>query len=153
VFLLAVLPECVLAQADDEERMLRDANARIEKLRKADATVIVLDRRGRPVPNAQIKVEQTRHAFLFGCAAISLLKHNDAEKERQYQARFGDLFNFATVLTYWHDTDPEPNRQNLDLLDRQVDQLNAMGITVKGHPLILAGACPKWVPADADTAR
>lgn len=150
---LAVRPADAFAQKPDDDRILRDANARIERIRKADATVVVLDRRGRPVSNARVKIEQTRHAFLFGCAAITLCKHADAAREKEYRKRFGDLFNFATVLTYWHDTDPEPGRRNLDLLDRQVAALNAMGITVKGHPLILAGAFPKWAPADPDAVR
>jgi GH35 family endo-1,4-beta-xylanase len=132
---------------------LRDAETRIERLRKADATVVVLDRRGKPVSSARVRIEQVRHSFLFGCAALSLLKHADAGREQEYQKRFGDLFNFATLLTYWHDTDPEPGRRYFTLLDKQVDRLNAMGITVKGHPLILAGAFPKWAPADPDEVR
>lgn len=143
----------VLEYGRASDSPLREANSRIERLRKADATVLVLDRQGRPVPNVRVKVEQVRHAFLFGCAAISLLKHADPAIEQEYQKRFGDLFNYATLLTYWHDTDPEPGRRDLALLDRQVDHLNAMGITVKGHPLILAGAFPKWAPADPDEVR
>ncbi len=135
------------------ERLLREADARIDRLRKADATVVVLDRRGGPLPNARVKVEQIRHSFLFGCAAISLLKHDDPINEQTYQKQFGDLFNFATVLTYWQDTDPEPKRQNFALLDAQVGRLKEMGITVKGHPLILAGAIPPWAPVDPDEAR
>ena len=139
--------------AKGEDALLADAEARIDRLRKADATVVVLDRKGRPLPNVQVKVEQIGHSFLFGCAALSLLQHTDAGREATYQQRFGDLFNFATVLTYWQDTDPEPNRKNLDKLTAQVQRLNAMGIRVKGHPLILAGACPRWVPADPDQVR
>jgi endo-1,4-beta-xylanase len=135
------------------KELLRGADARIERLRKADATILVVDREGNPVPGVQIKVEQIRHSFLFGCAAISLLKHKDLAQELRYQEQFAGLFNFATVLTYWQDTDPEPNRQNLDKLTAQVDWLRKQEITVKGHPLILAGAAPKWAPTDPDQAR
>jgi endo-1,4-beta-xylanase len=57
------------------------------------------------------------------------------------------------VLTYWHDTDPEPDRKELALLDEQVRRLQKLGITIKGHPLILAGAFPKWAPSDPDRIR
>ena len=40
-----------------------------------------------------------------------------------------------------------------DLLTAQARRLKAMGIRVKGHPLILAGACPAWVPQDPDQTR
>ncbi len=133
--------------------LLKGADERIERLRKEDVTVVVLDRRGWPVRNAQVKIEQTRHAFLFGCAALSLLGHADPAQEASYEKRFGDLFNFATVLTYWQDTDPEPNRQSLEKLTAKVQRLNAMNIRVKGHPLILAGAAPRWIPSDPDAVR
>lgn len=133
--------------------LLREADARIEKYRKADATIVVVDRYGEPVTNAQVRVEQTRHAFLFGCAALSLLNHADKAKEEAYQKQFGALFNFATILTYWHDTDPEPGRQSLDKVTAQARRLQEMGIRVKGHPLILAGAIPRWAPSDPDAVR
>jgi len=147
--LLALAAAVTFAQSSDDQ-MLREAGARIDRLRKADVTLVIRDKKGRPVPNARIRVEQTRHAFLFGCAALSLTKHADAVKEQEYQKRFADLFNFATVLTYWQDTDPQPDTTNFDLLNRQVERLNALGITVKGHPMILAGASQ---PINASVTR
>jgi hypothetical protein len=46
--------------------LLAGAAGRIEKHRKADATIRLLDSRGRPVRNRQVQVEFVRHAFLFG---------------------------------------------------------------------------------------
>jgi endo-1,4-beta-xylanase len=136
-----------------DAELLKGANARIERYRKTDAKVIVLNARGKPVRDVRVEWVQTRHAFLFGCAALSLLNHKDPAQEALYQKQFGDLFNFATVLTYWQDTDPEPNRQDLEKLTARVDRLNAMHIRVKGHPLILAGAAPGWAPKDPDRVR
>src|SRR2546422_8681251 len=98
---------------------LAGAESRIDQYRKANASIKVVDQCGQPIPDAKVKIEQIRHSFLFGCAAISLLKHKDTVQEATYQKRFGDLFNFATVLTYWHDTDPEPGKQNIDKLTAQ----------------------------------
>lgn len=133
--------------------LLKDADARIARYRQADLTVEVVGANGKPLRGVTVKLEQTRHAFLFGAAALSLLKHPDPTKEALYEQRFGDLFNFATVLAYWHDTDPEPNRKNLAPLTAQVDKLLEMGIRVKAHPLIIAGAAPRWAPADPDQTR
>src|SRR2546430_8011767 len=98
------------------------AEGRIDRIRKADVTILVVDRNGKPIPNVQVKIEQIRHDFLFGCAALSLLHHPDTGREETYQRRFGDLFNFATVLTYWHDTEPEQGMPNLDRLSAQVQR-------------------------------
>ena len=114
---------------------------------------MVVDAHGKPMHDVRVEWVQTRHAFLFGCAALSLLNHKDPAQEALYQQRFGDLFNYATVLTYWQDTDPTPNHRELDSLSARVERLNAMGIRVKGHPLILAGASPAWAPKDPDRVR
>lgn len=136
------------------ERALREqVAARIDRYRKADAEIRILDSRGRRLSHVQVDAEQIRHSFLFGCAALSLLKHADPAKEKLYQQRFGALFNFATVLTYWQDTDPAPDRRNLDLLSAQTRRLQEMAIRVKGHPLILAGASPRWAPVDPEAVR
>src|SRR5207245_2931509 len=60
---------CLQATAPQEEKtadaLLAGAEARIDKIRKADMTILVVDRNGRPLPNAQVKIEQIRHDFLF----------------------------------------------------------------------------------------
>jgi GH35 family endo-1,4-beta-xylanase len=48
----------------------KEALARIEKIRKADLQVLVVDKNGKPVPNAQVKVEMKRHAFRWGTAIV-----------------------------------------------------------------------------------
>jgi endo-1,4-beta-xylanase len=151
-FLLVSL-SCTASAAPDPALLLKGAEARIERYRKADAKVVVLGTNGKPVPNVRVQWVQTRHAFLFGCAALSLLNHKDPVQEALYQKQFGDLFNFATVLTYWQDTDPEPDRRDLEKLTARVKWLNEMHIRVKGHPLILAGAAPAWAPKDPDQVR
>lgn len=45
-----------------------DANARIEQIRKRDVRIIVADRYGVRVANAEVGADQTRHAFAFGSA-------------------------------------------------------------------------------------
>jgi hypothetical protein len=42
-------------------------NNGIEKYRKGDATIVVLDKTGKPLENATVVVHQKTHEFLFGC--------------------------------------------------------------------------------------
>ncbi|MEP6754351.1 MAG: endo-1,4-beta-xylanase [Chthonomonadales bacterium] len=129
------------------------ANERIKRIRMAIIEVKVVDSSGEPIPGVKVTIEQTGHKFLFGCAAISLMKHASASEEQQYKNRFADLFNFATVLTYWPDTNPTPTTFETRLLDTQVAWLNENNITVKGHPLFLAGSSPGWADQNPSGVR
>jgi len=55
-----------------ESELLAGAEARIEKYRKADAAISVMDAASKPVAGVKVAVEQTRHAFLFGCNIFCL---------------------------------------------------------------------------------
>ena len=56
-------------------------------------------------------------------------------------------------MTFWHDIEKEKGKRNTELYLRRAKTLKAAGIRVKGHPLILPGVCPGWVPKDADGGR
>jgi len=75
----------------------RDAAlARIEKIRKGDLRIHVVDADGRPAKGAAVKVEQTRQAFQFGSALqFSRLVHDTPENLR-YQEKVLELFNAAS---------------------------------------------------------
>lgn len=93
------------------------ALARIEKYRKGGLKVIVTDAKGRPVPNAAVKVVMTRHAFLFGASTpVGMLPGqnvkpwnadfartagaSDADKKK-LQETFLRLFNATTASVTW----------------------------------------------------
>ena len=65
---LSDLPESKVTykgrEADSAWR--KEALARIEKIRKAELVVEVIDANGKPVPDAEVKVEMQRQAFRFG---------------------------------------------------------------------------------------
>lgn len=57
-----------------------EARARIEKIRKAELTVEVVDAQGKPAEGAEVRIEMQRHAFGFGNAVNAhLLGANEAE--------------------------------------------------------------------------
>jgi GH35 family endo-1,4-beta-xylanase len=58
---------------DPEAQWRKDALARIEKIRKGDLSIQVVDAAGNPVTNAKVKIEMQRHAFTFGNAVNAFL--------------------------------------------------------------------------------
>lgn len=136
-----------------EQEILAGAAARIEKYRKADAVVRVVDRVGEPVEGAAVHVEQLRHAFLFGCNAFPLLNIADPKQEATYEREFTALFNYATLGFYWGAYEPVPGRTNEAKLKAQAKWLKEHGIAVKGHPLVWHEVVPRWAPEDADACK
>ncbi len=81
------------------------AARRIEQHRKGDLTVTVVDGRGEPVPDAQVEVELTRHAFKFGSVlhpearGFKRKNYSDDDLKRSRETFF-ELFNTATIGGY-----------------------------------------------------
>jgi endo-1,4-beta-xylanase len=147
---MAALPA---SAAPTEEEILAGADARIQQHRTALARIVVMDRLGRPVPGTRVRVEQQRHAFLFGANAFPLLGHADPAREALYQKRFTDLLNYATLGFYWGAYEREPGKTDADRLERQARWLKSRGIPAKGHPLVWHEVYPGWAPSDPDDAR
>ena len=93
------------AGAAEGDPLLKTADERIATNRKASARIKVVDAKGNPVPGVTVKVEQNRHAFLFGCNAFRFYYHPD-DRDSTYAARFSALFNYATLPFYWELYEP-----------------------------------------------
>jgi GH35 family endo-1,4-beta-xylanase len=76
----------------------KDALARIEKIRKADITVEVVDADGNPVPGATVKIEMQRHAFGFGNVVNAHLLGGDESSFPYTKNRSG-----RKVVTTWEE--------------------------------------------------
>ena len=154
----AVAPRGVLggAQAGDgmsDEELLAGADARIEKHRKADAAISVVDAGGKPVAGAKISVEQTRHAFLFGANIFKWGRCPNEAMESSYRQRFADLLNYATLPFYWPAYEPrraEPDHERTGQVARWCKD---RGIATKGHPLAWNMGDPPWAPDDLEEIR
>jgi endo-1,4-beta-xylanase len=71
------------------------AKERIEQHRKADLQVVVKDASGKPVPGAEVSVEQVSHAFNFGtCVPAELLLSGREPKVNKLTT---ELFNTVTL--------------------------------------------------------
>ena len=131
---------------------LSSAQARIEKVRKSPVTIRVIDSSGNPVEDAVVRIEQRRHAFLFGCNVFYLYDYKGTEHQR-YASQFSALFNYATLPFYWGDYETEPGKTRRDEVMKLAQWCRAYGIETKGHPLIWHEGYPKWGPSDPDATR
>lgn len=79
----------------------------IERYRKGDGSIRVVDRNGIPVSGAKIKLTQKSHEFRFGANLFMLDELETQEKNKAYQKHFAELFNMATLPFYWDTLEPE----------------------------------------------
>jgi len=141
--------ESEMSEAD----ILSTAHARIERYRKSDAVVRVVDGAGAPVAGARVKIEQIRHAFLFGCNAFPVLGYDDPKLEQAYEEQFAALFNYATLGFYWGAYEREPGQTQEKRLRRQAEWCKAHGIATKGHPLVWHEVYPSWGPSEVQGTK
>ncbi len=84
-----------------EERILESADDRIQKHRMGDVAVMVKDSDGTPIADAEVTVQQTNHAFLFGCNIFMMGLYENDKKNRTYEELFTALLNYAILPFYW----------------------------------------------------
>ena len=76
----------------------REAAARIDRLRKADLKVRVVDAAGKPVGGAQVRVEMTDGAYKFGSAISERILFGDDAKPEGPRAIRADLPRTTSVM-------------------------------------------------------
>lgn len=78
---------------EPDARWRKQAQARIEQIRKGDFAIKVTDANGLPVPGAKVSVSQRSHAFQFGTAMAMWRLVSNAAEDKVYQKKFLELFN------------------------------------------------------------
>jgi endo-1,4-beta-xylanase len=135
-----------LAEAAEkrERETVAATRAAIEKHRKADAKIRLVDAAGQPLPGVKVAVEQVSHEFLFGCNIYMFDHFTTDDHNAAYKRRFAELFNYATVGFYWRGYEPQRGRPHYAYTDKVVAWCRAHGIRMKGHPLLWG--CEAGVP-------
>ena len=135
----------------------------IERNRKGEATLEILNENGHPLKDVLVSVQQKSHEFLFGCNAFVLGQLGSPGKNQQYEEIFARVFNFATVPIYWAGT--EPKQGNLrykeggeDIwrrppVDRFLPFAKKYGLTLKAHPMLWHTHNPDWLPKDSEALK
>jgi endo-1,4-beta-xylanase len=114
------------------------AAERIEKYRKADLTVRVVDKAGMPVAGAKVHVQMQRHTYGFG----TFLEYGvitgagpDTDRLREWTLR---MFNRCTTPIYWADwgwANPHVRQKYLECAKWAADNK----LDTRGHCIIYPG--------------
>ncbi len=118
------------------------AEARIDRLRKGELTVVVKDASGKPVANADVAIHMRKHAFLWG-TAVSGVAFTGGRMPQENLARYKEEikknFNFAVMEneTKWPQWANEASRPGTLAT---IDWLRENGLQVRGHNLVW----PAW---------
>lgn len=123
-------------QVEEENKTLEMAKLAIEKNRKSDVSLCLLDKHGNPLKNTDISVELVRHSFLFGCNIYMFDRYKSEQENQAYKDRFSELFNYATVGFYWRSYEHEKGKPNYAYTDTIVKWCFEHNIRMKGHPLL-----------------
>ena len=125
------------AGMEEDAQWRKDALARIEQIRKSDVSVKVVDEQGMPVENAEVRVEQTRHAFGFGTIVnVDDYSKMDASTQQKYKEAFSQIAHnragFENALKSNYITDAQRQVQ----VDDWLSYFKEKDIDVRGHVLI-----------------
>lgn len=127
----------------------------IEHYRKGDAKIKVVDKDGKPIPGARIKVTQKTHEFRFGANLFMLDELESEEKNEKYKKYFSKIFNMATLPFYWDTLEPErgkpryakdsPKIYRRPSPDLCIEFCEKHGIEPREHALAYEAFFPKWL--------
>ena len=126
----------------------------IEANRKGFAFLDLVDEKGGPVRDAEVKSTQKTHDFKYGANLFMLGEMQDAERNEKYERYFADAFNIATLPFYWNTLEPEqgkprfakdsPKIYRRPAPDLCLEFCEANGIEPKAHCLNYASLMPEW---------
>jgi endo-1,4-beta-xylanase len=126
--------------------------ARTPGHRIADVTLEVQGSDHRALAHRPIRVEQRRHAFLFGCIgfdAVPLangeLAGHELEVARRIDAHWVDLFNMVTLPFYWAGYEPVRGHPDTERIRTAARWFRDRGAVVKGHPLCWHTNAANWL--------
>ncbi len=131
-------------------------NTSIESHRKARTTLVICRPDGSSVAGQSGTIEQIRHEFLFGTAALDLIPltnggYSGEEQDRAEQRarKLAALFNAATLPFYWSRFEPERGQPMTQQLRNAGTWCLQHGLRAKGHPLCWHTLTADWLLAMA----
>ncbi len=146
----------VLDLFDEQEDIWKQRAAKgIELYRKGNGRFTVVDKEGKPVSNARIKLTQRSHEFRFGANIFMLDELETEEKNEKYKKYFADVFNMATLPFYWDALEPECGKPRYakdshkvyrrPAPDLCIEFCKKHGIEPREHALAFDVFFPKWL--------
>src|SRR5699024_8681579 len=114
----------------------KEAKQRINKYRKANLNITVINSLGEPVPNAKVHIAMQRHAFPFGSEinlSMILAKTKNGKIYRDKLKKYFNVAVFGNVLKW--------KRQKITdykQVEKAIEWLHENNIAVRGHNLVWA---------------
>ncbi|HEX8397287.1 MAG TPA: endo-1,4-beta-xylanase [Pyrinomonadaceae bacterium] len=133
------------------ETALLQAQANIEKFRKGEAQIKILDANGKTAKQVQLNIKQSSHDFKFGC----YLKIDDLPPEKLpgYEKHFAGLFNYAVVGTYWDFIENKRGIEDWSWFEREIALSRKIGARIAAAPILWGtnqAGTPRWLPPQKD---
>jgi GH35 family endo-1,4-beta-xylanase len=135
----------------------------IENNRKDFAVIHIRDKQGKPLTNAQVKINQTTHQFKFGANLFLLDEMESDEKNTKYRDMFHQVFNHATLPFYWNGLEPEQGKPRFEKSSPKIyrrpppdlclEYCEKYNIKPKAHCLVYDVWAPDWVPEDVSGSK
>ena len=148
-----VFSRTLSASSDSKERILEQADERIEKHRKVNATLRIIGADGKPLQSGLFAtIQQTRHQFLFGCNIFKLDRCKTPKDNAAYEKQFAALLNFATLPFYWWNYERRQGEPEDGRTEQILQWCRKHKITTKGHPLAWNYVDPPWLPNEPNLA-
>ena len=146
----------VLKEFESNENFFKNViYPNIEKYRKGDMTISIVDKDGKNVPWAKIKINQIKHEFKFGANLFMLDELETTEKNQLYKNYFKNIFNMATLPFYWNSTEPEKGKLRYDknsekfyrrpAIDLCMEYCEENKIEPREHALAYEQLFPNWL--------
>ena len=137
------------AKNERNKAALEQARQNIEKFRKGDGQIKILDATGKSRGNVKLHIKQISHNFKFGC----YLKIDDLAPEKlpAYEKNFAKLFNFAVVGTYWDFVENKQGNEDWSWFEREVALANKLNLKIEAAPILWGtnqAGTPAWLPRD-----
>jgi GH35 family endo-1,4-beta-xylanase len=138
----------------NDDKILKTADERIERYRKGDGVITVLQANHQPVTNAKVVIEQISHEFLFGSNIhIPMITMDEASPlQKSFRQKFLEVFNYATLPFYWSMFEPRQGKPIFKELEKTARWYKEQGVLLKGHPLVWHQTVPNWVNLDKPIA-
>ncbi len=152
---LAMPASLIVARDRDNNKsadeILDQADARIEKYRKGDVVMRLIQPNGEPLgTGGAVRITQTNHKFLFGCNIFKLGRCRTPGDNAAYEKHFAALLNFATLPFYWWNYERIRGKPDDARTEEIVHWCKAHDVTTKGHPLAWNWAEQPWLPDEPE---
>lgn len=115
-----------------ETLLLKRAKSDIEKYRKGNITITVVDDQGNPVPDCDISYKQISHDFLFGASGLGW--SDDRYKWVKLLKEAG--INYTYQYHVWKIAEPEAGKYDWSGTDWDIDTILAKGLSIEGDMFV-----------------